>query len=330
MEIFRSSSRYIGPHHNILGPARFLPYESRGWRTPLFHFGGFHRPHFGGFRGFGGFGMSSYQQNVIIDNGRHGFWGGLADGLEGFVRGFMNVSWLMGGMQQQYNMYNNPMMMQQMPVADNQQAAQQNDNSNLEFNNLKKFADKAGYMVVKEQDGTYTAFNDKTKDHISGDYVTVRDAILGKDEPKADEPEEAQETQKKKEDTKPQGANDGDTVKAEEFKKYNGKSVLVTDELRIHNGEDPDLVNIKGKTTFGEMDKKTGYPATISVGNVKYTLSEDFKDDPKYKDATLYKSDKKGEYYRLEWKDGEPILVQHKGDKELGAGDVDVHQTKRK
>ena len=328
MDRININTTYLSNHHSILGPARFMP-RAR-WGGPIFGGGWGHFHHHRQF--FGGFGGGMYEQNIYIDNGRRGFWGNLADGLMGFVNGFTNVSWLMNGMQQ-LNLYN-PMMMSpqmpyMMPYQQAEQPAQADQNANQNYNNLKKLASANGFEVIKEQDGTYTAYNSKTKEHYSGDYETVRDGLLkGKDDD--NESDNVKKKQKTDDEPTPQGAKDGETVKAEEFKKFEGKSVKVTDELRIKNGEDPDLVNIEGTTTFGEMDKKTGYPATISVGDVKYTLSQNFKDDPKYKDATLYKSDKKGEYYRLEWKNDNPILVQHEDDIKLGAGDVDFHTTKRK
>lgn len=329
MEIYRTSSRYIGPHHNILGPARFLPYENRGWRAPIFNFGGWggfhHRPLFGGFGG------SMYEQNVIIDNSRHGFWGNLADGLEGFVRGFAGISWMINGMQ---NMFGMGMPMAQMPMqAQQAQQEQQNttNTSNLEFNNLKKLGEVSGYKtIVKEADGTYTAYNPKTKDHISGDYETVRDAMLGDDDDTVSETPTEAPTEAPTAEPTPQGSGkDGKTMKAEEFKKFANKDVYVTDELRIKKGESEELVNIKGKTTFGEIDEKSGYPKTITVGGVKYTLVET---NYQNEGAVLYQSDsrtKGGEKYRLEWKNDNPVLVQHEDDTEIGAGTVDVHKTRR-
>lgn len=196
MERITINTQYLSGHHSILGPSRFLPYESRGYRAPLFNFGGGWGGHFGHGPIFGG-GM--YEQNIIIDNGRSGFWGNLADGLEGFVRGFTNVSWLMnGGMQPMVNpmMMQQPMMMQpmmmQQPGAEASQETETDKTANQEYTNLKNIASTKGYSILKDIDGTYTAYT-KTGEHISGDYATVKDELI-----KAEKVETEKETNTEK------------------------------------------------------------------------------------------------------------------------------------
>ena len=179
-----TNTQYLSGHHSILGPSRFLPFQRQSWGGPIFNFFGggglFHRPMMPGPSVFGyGGGMSN--QTVIVNNGRTGFWGGLADVLEGFTRGLASSSWMFGGgMGMPMGM---PMggMYPGMPVTqvNQEQQPEADPDAVRDYNNLKDFGKLTGYTTIKkERNGEYTAYNPKTGDYITGDYETVRDKIL--------------------------------------------------------------------------------------------------------------------------------------------------------
>ena len=170
------------------GPLKTFIYDRR---MPIFDFGA---------RGPRGGGWGSFmQENITIDYGKRGFWGNLADIFTGLAAGigvFTQVFGMFGGGKSDV-------------AAEAQQGKTpkaQGATSEAELKNLTELGKATGYTtVVKNPDGTYTAYNPTTHQNITGDYKTVQEAMMKKPEksqveeptsPKKEVKEEPEEEEK--------------------------------------------------------------------------------------------------------------------------------------
>lgn len=324
-----ADGRFLNRHHSILGPAR------------LRHFDMGPSPIDFGYRGRGG--PDIINQQIIYEAPRRSWLGNIADLFMGISEGYMAYNYTKQMSQQmmypgydpysmsQYAMYPQYQVYQQYPA---QQDSQTSSKVTVdEFKNLQTIGKTTGYsQIVSDpyEKGVYTVINPETKDYITGTYDEIMEKTLPrKDAPgKVDKPDNKTDTKPVQDneneevdpengtedepEVKPQGAHSDKTVvKAKELANYKGQ-ITVTDDVL---GKKADVT---GETTYSD-DKTNGYPNIMTIGDYNYELQTPVKAD-----KVMYTSlDGDGQSYRLEWRDGKVVLIQHEGDD--GAGDTDIH-----
>ena len=278
------------------GPLKTFIYDRR---MPVFDFG---------CRGPRGGGYGSFmQENVVIDYGKRGFWGNLADIFTGLAFGASAFTQIFG-------MFGGGKNSDVVAGPEESNPKSQGANSEKDLNNLKELGKATGYTtVIQNPGGTYTAYNPTTHQNITGDYTTVQEGMMKKPESEVKTPVKEKEVSKpevkiKEPEVEAPTVEEG-AISAEDAAKLKGKEITIQDEARANS-------EIYGKVdSVGEPDKgKKNFPSTLNIASKKFGIIKAtlVKVDPKTNDAIYQAGNEK---YRLRNDDeGNIILTQHVGD----------------
>lgn len=277
------------------GPLKTFIYDRR---MPIMGFGG--RPHVS----HGTF----MQENIVIDYGKRGFWGNLADIITGLAGGLAIVGNLFGSNKS--DIIQGPEEQQVKP-----QGAKSTDNTDAEnLKRLEVFAKPKGIQIVSEGKGKFTLLAKDGKNIKDAEYKEAQDWIMNynttpkdevepkkatkeeqnqelKDEtvatPKSESGGAAQRSSKAKRPAKVDGKDNTDKVKNEPPQKENTK-LTVSLNLKsagfggVNGSASIKLPNGQTKTVYTGWSRSAGH----AIDDLKKQL-EGYLKNSEFSNCTL-------------------------------------------